>query len=150
MEKKEAIQDFINQKKIAVVGASRKKSKFGQIVCKELKEKGYQLFPINPNAEEILGMSCYPDLFAIPDAIDGVVLVIPPLETERVVREIVRIGIPRVWMQQGAESSVAIDLCKQNNISVVHGECILMFAQPLGFFHNFHRLIWKIIGKYPN
>ena len=53
-------------------------------------------------------------------------------------------------MQQGAESSTAIDLCKQNNINVIHGECILMFAEPLGFMHSIHRWIWKILGKYPN
>jgi predicted CoA-binding protein len=65
------------------------------------------------------------------------------------VQEAAQAGIKRVWMQQGAESQEAIRFCEQNGMSTVHGECIMMFAEPLGF-HGIHRFVWRLLGKLPN
>ncbi len=73
----------------------------------------------------------------------------PPDETERVVRDAAAAGIPRVWKLQGAESEEAIRFCEEHGISVVAGECILMFARPLRFYHKPHRCVWKLLGKLP-
>ena len=73
----------------------------------------------------------------------------PPAETEKVVHEIAEVGIPRVWMQQGAESEDAIRFCEEHGIRVVAGECILMFAEPAEFAHRLHRWIWGLLGKLP-
>jgi len=76
-------------------------------------------------------------------------VVVPPAQTERVVREAAEVGIQRVWLQQGAESATAIKYCQDQGMSVVHGECILMFAAPTGA-HKLHRWIWKLFGKLPS
>ncbi len=76
-------------------------------------------------------------------------LVVPPAETEKVVHEAAEVGIRRVWMQQGAESGVAIRFCEEHGIDVVHGECILMFAEPAEFYHRMHRWVWGLLGKLP-
>ncbi|MDZ7292200.1 MAG: CoA-binding protein [candidate division KSB1 bacterium] len=149
MTTKSAIEDFVAQRKLAVVGVSRNGKKFGNAAFRALKEKGYCLFPINPNAERIEGDRCYPNLESLPETVDGVLIVVPPAETERVVREAAAAGIRRVWMQQGAESEAAIRFCQANGISAIHGECILMFAQPVVSFHRFHRWVWKVLGKLP-
>jgi predicted CoA-binding protein len=78
-----------------------------------------------------------------------VLVVVPPAETEKVVREAAAAGIKRIWMQQGAESPAAIKFCQENGLSAVHGECILRFAEPAGWFHRAHRCVWKLLGKLP-
>jgi predicted CoA-binding protein len=149
MTSRAVVEEFLAQRTLAVVGASRDEKKFGNKVYKDLIRKGYNTYPVNPNAEEIEGQPCYPDLAALPEAVDGVVFVVPPAQTERVVREVAKLGISRVWMQQGSESEDAIRWCEENGISVVAGECILMFAEPAEFYHRAHRWVWGVLGKLP-
>jgi hypothetical protein len=146
---KAVVDDFLAQRKLAVVGVSRTGKKFGNIAFKALKAKGYRLFPINPHAESVEGEHCYPNLSELPEPVGGVLIVVPPTETEQVVREAAAAGIRRVWMQQGAESEAAIRFCEENGMSVVHGECVLMFAQPVDSVHRLHRWIWRLLGKLP-
>lgn len=113
-----------------------------------MKAKGYQLFPIHPEAETIEGDRAYKDFSSLPDPVGGVVIIVPPMQTEKVVREAAAAGISRVWMQQGAESEEAIRFCEENGIAVIHGECIMMYAGQAGF-HKFHRWLWKAVGKAP-
>ncbi|MFB0515142.1 MAG: CoA-binding protein [Candidatus Neomarinimicrobiota bacterium] len=116
---------------------------------RELKARGYRLFPIHPAAESLEGDRCYPNLSTLPETVGGVLIVVPPDQTAQVVRDITAAGISRVWMQQGAESQAAIRYCQKNGISTVHGECILMFAEPLKFYHKPHRWLWRLLGKLP-
>ena len=149
MTSKLAVQDFVAQRKLAIVGISRKRAKFGNMAFKELRKKGYKLFPVHPEAESIEGERCYPALNSLPEPVDGVLVIVPPAQTEQVVRDAAAAGIKRVWMQQGAESPAAIKFCEENGISAVHGECILMFAEPAAFYHRAHRWVWKLLGKLP-
>ena len=84
---KAAVENFVGQHKLAVVGVSRDTKKFGNAAYKALKEKGYQVYPINRNVETIEGDRCYASLGVLPEKVDGVLIVVPPTETERVVRE---------------------------------------------------------------
>ena len=147
MSRKVDVDDFLAQKSMAVVGVSRGGKKFGNTVLKDLKEKGYRGFAINPKAESIEGERCYPDLASLPETPDGVVAVVPPATTEEVVKQAHAAGIERVWMQQGSESEAAIRYCRDNGMTVIDGECILMFAEPAAFYHRFHRWVWKLLGK---
>ncbi len=149
MTSKLAVQDFMAQRSLAIVGASRSGRKFGNLVLKTLRAKGYQVWPIHPHAEALEGVRCYPDLLSLPQAVQGVVIVVPPAETEKVVRQAAAAGIRRVWIQQGAESHAAIQFCRENGLSEVHGECILMFARPLTSLHWLHHWLWKVLGKLP-
>ena len=147
---KETIDDFLTQRTLALVGASRSGKKFGNAVLRELTAKGYRVLPVNPNAREIQGSRCYPSLRELPETVGGVVIVVPPAKTEEVVREAREAGIPRVWMQQGAESAGAIDFCRQNGMEEVHGQCILMFAPDAAFPHRAHRFIRGLFGRLPH
>lgn len=149
MVTKEAVRDFVAQRTFAVVGVSRQGTKFGNTAYKELKAKGFKVIPVNPHAEIIEGDPCYPTLTALPEAVDGAVIIVPPSETEKVVRDAAEAGIDRVWMQQGAESQAAIRFCEQQGISAIHGECILMFADPTAIHHRLHRWAWGVLGKLP-
>ena len=149
MTSKAAVADFVSQRKLAVVGVSRKKMKFGNLAFRELKRKGYKLFPVHPHAEQLEGERCYASLAALPEPVDGVLVIVPPAQAEQVVREAAAAGIRRVWLQQGAGSPAAIRFCEENGISVVHGECILMFAEPAAWYHRAHRWVWGLLGKLP-
>jgi len=149
MTSKSAVDQFLTQKTLAVVGVSRSGKKFGNAVAKELKTKGYTIFPINAQAENIDGERCYPSVKELPESVGGVVITVPPAETEKVVRDVAEAGITQVWMQQGSESKAAIQFCEEHGISVVHGECLLMFAEPVAWFHRIHRGIWRLLGKLP-
>lgn len=150
MNSKKIVEEFLAQKKIAVVGVSRKKTKFGNAIYRELKQKGYTVFPINPNIKEYEGVICYPDLYSLPEKIDAVVINVPPEQTEKVVREANEIGITKVWLQQGSQSENAVKYCNENGIDCVSNECILMFAQPSAFIHRAHKWVWGVFGKLPN
>ena len=149
MSSKATIEEFLAQPVLAVVGVSRDSKKFGSKVYSDLRRKGYQTFAVNPNVHVIGDSPCYPSFQALPKRVDGVVFVVPPGETEKMVQEVAEVGIRRVWMQQGSESQDAIRFCEENNISVVAGECILMFAEPAEFYHRVHRWAWGVLGKLP-
>ncbi|MBT3228462.1 MAG: CoA-binding protein [Candidatus Marinimicrobia bacterium] len=148
MVEKTTIESFLAEKKLVLAGASRTAHKFGNTVLKELTGKGYKFHLIHPEAKEIKGIPCYASLSELSGAVGGLVNVVPPEQTEKLVREAHSIGIKKIWMQQGSESSAAIQFCKEHDMDVVHGECILMFAQPQGL-HKFHHWLWGIFGKLP-
>ena len=150
MTTRAAVSDFVAQRRLAVVGLSRQGRKFGNLAFKELKSKGYKLYPIHPQAETIEGEHCFKTFSALPEPVDGVLIVVPPPQTEQVVRDAAAAGIKRVWMQQGAESSEAINFCQTHGMSVVHGECILMFTEHAAFMHRAHRWVWGLLGKLPS
>ena len=145
------IEDFLAQKRLAIVGVSHEPGKgFGNMARKELAKKGYRLFVVHPTADEIDGAKCYRDLADVADQVDGVVLVTPPAETERLVVRAAELWIRRVWMQQGAEWEQAIRFCEARNLPVVHHECILMFAEPAMWLHRAHRWVKGVSGELPH
>ncbi len=149
MTKKATVEDFIRQRTLAVVGVSSRGKKFGNAACRELRAKGYRIFPVHPTASSLDGEPCYASLSKLPEPVGGVLIVVPPAETEKVVREAATAGIGRIWMQQGAQSPAAIQFCKDKGLSVIHDECILMFAEPIKGPHRLHRFIWRLLGKLP-
>jgi len=139
MTTRSSVQDFLSQPVLAVVGASRDPKKFGNSIYRELKAKGHHVLPVNPHAETVDGDPCYPNLAALPEKPGGIIVVVPPAETEKIVREASAAKITRVWLQRGSESPDAIAYCAANGIQVISGECILMFAEPAAFYHKIHR-----------
>jgi hypothetical protein len=149
MTKGEAINDFLSQREFAIYGVSRKGSKFGNAILREMRKKGYKLYPIHPEAVTLENEKCYKSIHEVPFPLDGVILNIPPAETEKVVVDIHAAGINRIWMQQGSSSGQAIEYCNMKGINFIAGECIMMFTEPIAFFHRAHKWIWGVLGKLP-
>lgn len=147
MISKTAIDKFLSQKTLAVVGVSRNTKKFGNLAYKELKSKGYKLYPIHPVMKDYDGETCYASLSNLPEKVGGVLITVAPEKTEKIVKEAKELGIDNIWIQQRSESEKAISYGKENGLNLIHHECILMYANPVGFPHSIHRTIWKIIGK---
>ena len=125
--KPELIKKILSRENIiAVVGASRNPEKYGHQVYNDLKKAGYNVYPVNPNATEILGNRCYPDLQSLPMKPHVVNVVVPPEIAEKAVKTCKELGITTVWMQPGSESEKAIQYCKDNGIDLVHSVCIMV------------------------
>lgn len=120
------IQDFVNRRVWAVVGASQDRSKFGYKVFDTLRRAGYTVYPVNPKGGELDGVKVYPSLADLPETPEVVDLVVPPAVTEQVVQEMHRLGLERVWMQPGSESQAAIRYCKENGLQVVYDACAMV------------------------
>lgn len=144
-----SIDEFLQLKKIAVVGVSRNKDKFGNMIYRELKIAGYQVMAVNPNADMVEGDRCYAGLGALPEKPEGVVLVVPPKQAMEIVEEAARMGIRNIWVQQGADSLEIEKRCRDLELTAVNGECIFMFLEPVKSIHGFHRFLRKIFGKMP-
>jgi predicted CoA-binding protein len=121
------IEDFLEKSNVfAVVGASRDPGKYGHQVYRDLRAAGYKVYPVNPNADEILGDKCYPSLESLPEKPQVVDLVVPPKVTDQIVKVCRKLGIRKVWMQPGSESETSLNFCKENSIEVVHGVCVMV------------------------
>jgi predicted CoA-binding protein len=146
---RDLVDDFVSQRTLALVGMSRGGRKFGNAAYTELTAKGYTVLPVHPDAETIGGARCWPSLAALPGTPGGVLVVVPPARAAKVVEEAYAAGIPRVWLQQGAESPEAVRFGAEHGMRVVQGECILMFAEPAAWFHRAHRAVNRFLGKLP-
>ncbi|MCK6621428.1 MAG: CoA-binding protein [Calditrichaceae bacterium] len=151
---KEKIADFLAQKRIAVAGVSRDpKGSAANLIYQKLKQSGYEVFALNPQADSVEGERCYPDVKSIAQGVDGVVIVTRPEAAERIVRECAEAGVPRVWMHRsfgaGSVSEAAAQFCAEHNISVIAGACPMMFCPPVDFGHKCMRWILGATGKLP-
>ena len=138
-------EEFVAEKRIAVVGVSRTRG-FGNMAFKALRQKGYDVYPVNANADEVEGVRCYRRLADVPGPPPAVVAVVPPAETEKLVADCVRLGVKRLWMQQGSESEAAIRAAELAGLSVVHHACVLMYARPTGV-HRWHAAWQRLVGR---
>ncbi|MBN1265034.1 MAG: CoA-binding protein [Anaerolineales bacterium] len=142
------IQEFLKSEKLAVVGVSRSEKKFGSAVYKELKERGIEVFGVNPNMDTIFGDPCYPAVADLADKVDGVVICIPPEKAVVVVSEAAAAGIRRIWLQQGSQSLETRKAASEAGVTPVEGKCILMYAGEVKSIHAFHRFFAKLFGQY--
>ncbi len=137
---------FIGEKSIAIVGISAR-SGFANSAYKDLKRKGYRVFGVGRTASAVEGDRCYHSLDELPEKVGGVLAVVPPAETVKIVADCARLGIGQLWMQQGSESPGAIRAAEAAGLRLVHHACILMYAQP-GGGHKLHAWVLKLFGKW--
>jgi uncharacterized protein len=142
------IKDFVQAKRLAVVGVSRSEKKFGSAIYTELKGRGFEVYGVNPEMQQICGDACYPNLAALAGKVDGVVICLPPQKAAQVLREAAAAGIQKIWLQQGAQSAETRKVARELGVTPVEGKCILMYAGEVKSFHGFHKFINKVIGQY--
>jgi predicted CoA-binding protein len=149
----QAIQDFLDQPRFAVVGVSQKPKDFSRTLFHEFLERGYDAVPVNPAAREIEGRRCFARMQEISPPVDTVLLMTPPAVTDAVVRDCAAAGVKHVWMYRatgkGAVSDDAVAFCESNGMSVIPGECPFMFLPGASWVHRFHGMVRRITGGYP-
>ena len=120
------IKEFIAQKRFAVVGATNNTKKYGYQIFMNLRNRGYEVYPVNPKLKKLEGIKCYPSLADIPTKVDVVDFVVPPEVTEVILKDCKRLGLDRIWLQPGSENEAAIAFCHENNLKVVHDVCVML------------------------
>lgn len=151
---KEAASEFLANKRVAVTGVSRNPQNHGSnIVYQRLRERGYQVFAVNPNADQVEGDASYHDLTSIPGGVDAVVIGTRPEHAEATMRECAELGIAHVWMHRsfggGSVSSDAANYGRQHGIKVIDGGCPLMFGSTADAGHKAMRFMFTLAGNVP-
>ncbi len=142
------IEQFLSQKSIALIGFSRKEKSFSRSVFMQLSKSGYEIFAVNPHTESISGNTVYKTVHDIPYKIDAALLLTPKAETLNAARDIVQRGVKNIWIQQFSETPEAITFCREKDVNLISGKCIMMYCEPVGNIHGFHRFISKLTGSY--
>ncbi len=146
-ETREAIEDLLRQKRIAVVGVSRDPRHFSSGLFRELRQRGYDIVPVNPNVRKIDGLPCCARVQDIQPPAGAALLLTPPSVAAQVARDCAEAGIRLVWMLRA--SPAALDFCRGQGIRAVAGYCPHMFLPGAAWFHRFHGLVMKIGRRYP-
>ncbi len=147
------IQEFLGQRRLALVGVSHAPNDFSRALFREFQRRGYDVVPVNPAAREIEGQTCYATVADVQPPVAAVLVMTPPAATEAVVRDCAAAGVQRVWMfrggGKGAVSREAVGFCESKGIAVVAGECPFMFLPATGWIHRVHGWLRRLGRSYP-
>jgi uncharacterized protein len=151
---KDAASEFLAHKRVAVTGVSREPKGHGaNVVYKRLLERGYEVYAVNPNADEVEGDRCYHDLRAIPGGVEAVVIGTRPEFAEQTMHECVELGIKHVWMHRGpgagSVSKTAAEYGREQGLAVIDGGCPCMFEPTADFGHKAMRFVFSLSGNVP-
>ena len=151
---KTAAAEFLGRKRIAVTGVSRSPGNHGgNVVYNRLRDRGYEVFAVNPNADEVEGDPAYDDLRSIPGGVEAVVIATRPERAEATMRECVELGIEHAWMHRGpgagSVSETATRYGRAHGISVIDGGCPCMFAPTADPGHKAMRFLFTLNGHVP-
>jgi predicted CoA-binding protein len=151
---KEAVSEFLGKKRVAVTGVSRNPHGHGSnMVYQRLRERGYQVFAINPNADSVEGDRCYADLASVPGGVEAVVIGTRPETADATMRECVELGIRHVWMHRGpgagSVSVSATEYGRRHGVTVIDGGCPCMFEPTADFGHKVARVVFSVTGAVP-
>lgn len=151
---KEAAAEFLAQKRIAVAGVSRTDGGHGgNVVYQRLRERGYEVFAVNPNAEEVEGDRSYPDLASIPGGVEAVVLATTPEVTEQMMSRCAETGVRFVWIHRGpgggSYSEKAVEIGRDAGLSVIPSGCPLMYGETSDGAHRAMRWVFDLVGRLP-
>ncbi len=142
------IQQFIAQKHFAIVGVSRQKTKFGNLVFKEFKKKNLSVCAVNQHLDTFEGEKCHRSISELPSHVTAILISTSKNETKKLIEEAIAKGITNIWVQQGAENLDVIEFAKNSKANIIFKRCVLMFLFPKGI-HQFHGMICKMFRVYP-
>jgi len=151
---KDAAADFLEKRRIAVTGVSREPADHGgNVVYRRLRDRGYDVFAVNPNANEVEGDTSYPDLASIPGGVEAVVIATRPETADQTMRECTELSIGQVWMHRGpgpgSVSESATEYGREHGIRVIDGGCPCMFGPAADTGHKAMCLVLKLTGNVP-
>lgn len=154
MKTVQAASEFLAQHRVAVTGVSRNPQGHGSnAVYRRLRERGYEVFAVNPAADEVEGDICYPSLAAIPGGVAAVVIATSPAHADETVDECIALGIDHVWMHRafgaGSVSESAARRGREHGIRVIEGGCPLMFEPVADGFHKAMCKALTLAGNVP-
>jgi len=147
------VAGFLAGRRFAVAGVSRQPQQAANAIYRKLRSSGFEVLPVNPNAENVEGVHCYPDVASIPGPIDGVVIATHPRMAPEIVRRCGEKGVRRIWFHRsfgsGSVSNEAVQACKAHGIEAIVGGCPLMYCEPVDAGHRCVRAWLRLFGRVP-
>jgi len=148
-----SVADFLAGKRFAVAGVSRQPQQAANAIYRKLCNSGFEVFPVNPNAAEVEGVRCYPDLASISGQLDGVVVATHPRNALEIVGQCRERDVRHIWFHrsfgEGSVSSEAVTECKARGIQCIVGGCPLMYCEPVDVGHRCFRWLLRLGGRIP-
>jgi predicted CoA-binding protein len=152
-ELENAVKEFLSQERIAVAGVSRSSNEPANLIFRKLRDSGHRVYPVNPKASAVEGVTCYPGLDSLPAPVDALVVATPPSAAPALVERCAALGIRWVWMHRslgtGSVSREAVNVCRDHGIRVIPGACPMMFCEPVDVAHKCMRWIVKLTRRLP-
>jgi uncharacterized protein len=148
-----SVASFLEGKRLAVAGVSRSGRAAANAIFRKLRAAGHEVFPVNPNASEIEGVRCYPDITSVPGPVHGVVVATHPRVALEIVRQCATCGVKHVWFHrsfgQGSVSDDAVRTGEAQGINVIVGGCPMMYCAPVDVAHRCARWFLDWRGRLP-
>ena len=149
----ESVARFLEAKRLAVAGVSRQPQQAANAIFRKLRATGYEVYPINPHADEVEGVRCFSDVASLPEPVGGIVIATHPDAAPEVVRQCADRGVPRVWFHRsfgtGSVSEAAVRACSARGVECIVGGCPLMFCEPVDVAHKCMRWWLQRRGRVP-
>jgi predicted CoA-binding protein len=149
----EAVEEFLKGDRLAVAGVSRDGKQPANAIFRRLTDSGFEVFPVNPKAEEVEGVRCFPDVLSLPESVHGIVVATPPSASVRVVKEAGEKGVDHVWFHRsfgtGSVSDEAVQACHGLGIQCIVGGCPMMFCEPVDIAHKCMKWWLQRKGRVP-
>ena len=147
------VEEFLKLQRIAVVGVSRDPQQPANAIFRKLRDAGHQVFALNPQTTQVEGVPCYPNLHALPEPVEAVMIVTPPEQAAPVVRECAELGIRNVWLHrsfgEGSVSEEAVSECERLDIHCITGGCPMMYCEPVDMGHCCMKWVLMLQGRLP-
>lgn len=140
-------ETFWEHGRYAVVGHSEKRA-FPRLTYGALKRRGKTVYAVDPSAKQVEGDPAYPDLAALPEPVNGVVIEVPRDETAQWVERAAQAGVKDVWLHMNTDSAEAIDAALRNGINARYGTCAVMYLTSGPSVHTVHRWIRRLKGAF--
>jgi hypothetical protein len=150
----EDITKFLECKRVAFVGVSRRPQHFSRALLREFGAKGYDPVPVNPQATEIEGRKCFARLADITPPVEAALLMTgAPEATDQALRECIESDIRKIWIYKsvhdGDNHEQAMEFCRLRGSAVIEGYCPFMFLPHPAMVHRVHHFLMKVVGSNP-
>lgn len=147
------INEFLEQKRFAMIGVSRNPKDFSRSLFREFMKRGYDVVPVNPHASDIEGIKPPSNIREVTAPVTAALLLVSPLFMQQVVQDCADAGVTLLWIY-GITGSSSVDsrilkFCEDHGMRVIAGQCPFMFFHNSALLHRFHGWAWKMIGYYP-
>jgi len=153
MSTREQIADFLRQRRLAVVGVSRETGAFPNVVFRQLRDRGYDVVPVNPHAAELEGSQAFARVQEVTPPVEGVLVYVPAEAAQAVAEDCAAAGVKRVWFagpaKAGAKLAPALDYCRAQGLEAVGGWCPYLFLPEAAFPHRLHSFLARLFGALP-
>jgi len=149
----QTVASFLEGKRIVVAGVSRSGDAPANAIFRRLRDTGHEVIPVNPNASELEGQRCYPDVRSAPGPVHGVMVVTHPDASAAIAKSAIERGIKHIWFHRsfgaGSVSAEAVQVCRAGGVEPIVGGCPLMYCQPVDPGHRFFRFWLRLQRRVP-